>query len=187
MLKNNLVITIMLLILFVGTSILALLTAKKITTVHRTSASNPDFFITDAIYTKFTQEGKVGTKIISPQVTHLALNNSYFFIYPEMSIYLPQEEPWQISAHHGSSKQGKSQIYLWDQVQIKRMAGINNPHYDITTAALTIYPDSKFAKTEHPITIVQDNITTRALGAQADFKTGIIKLMKKIEGIFRLD
>ena len=61
--KKTILFTIVILIIFVGTSILALITAKKITTPHITSSNNSDFFMTNAAYTKFNLQGHIHNQI----------------------------------------------------------------------------------------------------------------------------
>ncbi len=183
MLKKNLYLTILLLTVFIGTSILALLTAKKVTHIEQptVSANSPDFFMTNTTYFKFSHEGNIQNQIKADKITHLDNNNTYLFEKPDILMFTPGEQPWHITANKGKSEQGKSTVYLWHNVKIVRKIGPNNPDFDITTSELTVYPDIKFAETDKPVTIIQSGNTTKAVGAKADFKTGIIKLVSKIE------
>jgi lipopolysaccharide export system protein LptC len=186
--NRNALLTIILLVIFIGTSILAVLNAKKIvTTTHPYSTTNPDFFMTSATYTKFNTEGNIQNRIETEKITHFTANNTYLFQKPKMVIYNPNEQPWYISANKGESKKGRSTVNLRDNVKIIRAAGANNSDFDITTAMLTIYPDIKFAETEQPVTIIQNGNITKAVGAKSDFKTGIVKLMSKIEALYQIN
>ncbi len=180
--KKNILFTIILLAVFTGTSILALLTAKKVTDIKYSSSTNsPDFFMTNATYTKFNLEGKIQNRIDTDKITHFTTDNIYLFDKPDMLFYTPGEQPWHVTANKGRSKQGKSKVYLWDTVKIVRAASSNNPNFDIATTALTIYPNVRFAETDQPVTIIQNDTLTKAVGAEADFKTGIVKLISKID------
>lgn len=188
--KKNILLTVIMLTAFITTSILALLTAKKITKFSVTRATpdtTPDFFMANTIYTKFNSDGQINNSIKAQAITHFPTNNVYFFQKPSMVIYQPHEKPWRISANQGKSEEGKTKVFLWDQVKIVRAAGIHNMAFDITTDVLTIYPDIKFAETKLPITIVQSGSTTQAVGAEADFKTGIIKLVSKVKSKLHLE
>ena len=183
MIKKNILLTIILLTVFIGTSILALLTAKKTTNIQQpiSSTNSPDFFMTSTIYTKFNREGNIQNQIKADKITHFTTNNLYLFEKPDMMMFTPGEQPWHITANKGKGMHGKSTIYLWDNVKIIRKIGPSNPDFDIATSCLTIYPDIKFAETEKPVTIIQTGNITKAVGAKADFKTGIIKLISKVE------
>lgn len=182
--KKNILLTIALLATFLTISTLALFIAKKFIKPHMNSANNPDFFMADALYTKFNQQGLIRTKIQTNKITHFITNNIYYFDNPIITMHTPNEQPWHITANKGKSERGKSKIYLWDNVKIIRAASANNSDFDITTSSLTVYPETKFAKTLDPITIIQDGNVTKSIGAEADFKTGSIKLLSKIKGIY---
>ncbi|EKD45732.1 MAG: hypothetical protein ACD_69C00160G0002 [uncultured bacterium] len=183
--KKTILFSIIVLIVFIGTSIIALSTAKKITTINVASSDNPDFFMTNAAYTKFNQQGYIHKQVYANKITHFATNNVYLFDNPNMIMHTPNEQPWHITASKGRSEKGKDIIHLWDNVKVTKAADINNSDFDITTSALDIYPDIKFAQTDQPITIVQSGNTTNSVGAQADFKTGIVKLLSKVEGLYQ--
>ena len=184
--KKTILFTIVILIIFVGTSILALITAKKITTPHITSSNNSDFFMTNAAYTKFNLQGHIHNQVYANKITHFADNNVYLFDNPSITMHTINEQPWHITSSKGRSEKGKDIIYLWDNVKIIRAAGINNLDFDIATSALDIYPNIKFAQTNKPITIIQSGNITKSVGAQADFKTGVIKLLSKIEALYQV-
>lgn len=184
--KKNILFTIILFATFLITSTLALLTAKKATSIHVNSANNPDFFMNNAVYSKFNHDGHINNQIHTTKITHFAANNTYLFDNPHITIYNNNEPPWQITANKGKSEEGKSIVHLWDNVKIIRTQSTNSPDFDITTNALTIYPDTKFAETKQPITIIQSGNTTKSVGAEADFKTGIVRLLSKIEAIYQI-
>ena len=184
--KKTILFSIIVLIVFIGTSIIALSTAKKITTMNVASSDNPDFFMTNAAYTKFNLQGHIHNQVYANKITHFVDNNVYLFDNPSITMHAINEQPWHITSSKGRSEKGKDIIYLWDNVKIIRAAGINNLDFDIATSALDIYPNIKFAQTNKPITIIQSGNITKSVGAQADFKTGIIKLLSKIEALYQV-
>jgi len=72
-------------------------------------------------------------------------------------------------------------------VKIIRKAGTNNSDFDIATNALTIYSDDKFAKTKLPVTIIQSSNITKAVGAELDFKTGVLKLISNMKTWYQIN
>jgi len=143
--------------------------------------------MTNTLYTKFNREGELHNCIRTKKLTHFATNNAYLFKKPRITIYNKNEKPWKITAKKGKSKNGKTEVHLHGNVKIIREAGINNTDFDIATNALTVYPDVKFAETKLPVTIVQSGNITKAVGAELDFKTGLLKLLSKIKAIYQVN
>jgi lipopolysaccharide export system protein LptC len=178
---KHLFVTIILIAIFAGVSALALLEAKKITGVHINASDAPDFFMTNATYVEFDQNGNISNQFYTTKITHFVANNNYIFDNPRMKMYNPNEQPWDITANKGRSESGKSKVYLWDNVKVTQAASPNNPDFDITTTSLTVYPDIKFAETNDPVTIIQGGSVAKAIGAKADFKSGTVSLLSNVE------
>jgi len=179
---KTLIFSILLLATFLGTSILAIFSAKKMTTnaTHTSSANSIDFFLTNAVYTKFNREGMIRNRVNTNKITHFVTDNASLFEKPNITIYNPNEQPYYITANQGKSEKGKEKIYLWDNVKIIQNNNLNNPTLDITTSAITFYPSTKIAETKEPIVIIQNGDLTEAIGAEADFQNDLIKLLSKV-------
>ncbi|MDR1056999.1 MAG: LPS export ABC transporter periplasmic protein LptC [Coxiellaceae bacterium] len=179
---KTIIFTILLLTAFIVTSIVALSSAKKMTTVptYDDSANNPDFFMTRVIYTKFNHDGEIRNTVITNKMIHFTTNNVGLFEKPQITLYNSTEEPCNIIANQGRSDKGKEKIYLWDNVKITQKVGPNNPDLNVITTALTFYPETKLAETKESVTIIQNDDITEAVGAEANFKTESIKLWSKV-------
>lgn len=179
--KKNIFFTIILLTIFSSISILALLEAKKITSIHTNATHAPDFSMTNASYVKFDQNGDISNQFYTSKITHFTTNNNYIFDNPRMKMYNTNEQPWYITANKGRSEGGKSKVYLWDNVKVTQTATPNNSDFDITTTSLTVYPNIKFAETNDPVIIIQGGSIAKATGAKADFKSGTVNLLSNVE------
>lgn len=185
--KKTIIFTILLLVVVAGSSILAIFAAQKITTPHINATQNPDFFMSNAVYTDFNSAGEIHSQIITAKITHYPIDNVYFFDQPNMLFFNPNEQPWNISANKGKSQHGKEKVLLWDNVIIHQASGPNNSETKITTSELTIQPHDKTAATTKPVTIVQGGSTMSAIGAVADFKSGKVGLLSKVRGKYKND
>lgn len=185
--KKSLLLTLILLTIFSAISTLALLAAKKITGFHPNAVNTPDFFMTNAVYVKFDQDGHISNQFYTSKITHFTTQNNYIFDNPNMKIYNANEAPWNITATKGRSEWGKSKIYLWDNVRVTQTSGTNNADFDITTTALSVYPNIKYAETNEPITIMQSGSIAKAIGAKADFKAGVVNLLSNVECQYQAD
>jgi lipopolysaccharide export system protein LptC len=179
--KKSLFFTIILLIILSTSSILALLAAKKITIAYTNSTNTPDFFMMNAIYTQFDQNGAISNKFYANKLSHFTAHNNYIFDNPSMKMHNSNEQPWDITATKGESELGKSKVHLWGNVKLVQAGGPNNSAVDITTTDLTIYPNTKTAETNDPITIIQNGSIAKAIGAKTDFKAGVVNFLSNVE------
>jgi len=178
---KNIFITIVLLAIFSSVSILALLEAKKITDGHTNAVDAPDFFMTNATYVQFDQNGNISNQFYTSKIIHFTANNNYTFDNPRMKMYNTNEQPWDITANKGRSEGGKSKVYFWDNVKVVQTASPGTTDFDITTTSLTVYPSIKFAETSDPVIIIQGESIAKAIGAKADFKSGTVSLLSNVE------
>lgn len=183
--KKTLFFTIILLAVVSISSILAILSAQKITIPHINNANSPDFFMSNAVYTDFDQSGEIHSQISTTKITHFPTDDAYFFDKPNMLIFNPNEQPWNITANKGKSQHGKEKVLLWDNVTVHQPAGPKNAETIITTSELTISPKNKTASTDKPVTITQGGSTMSATGAVADFKAGTVGLLSKVKGKYK--
>jgi lipopolysaccharide export system protein LptC len=179
--KKTLFLTVILLVVFSTISIVAVRVAKKITTSRTNNANTPDFLINHAVYVQFDKNGNISNKFHTDKIIHFTDHNNYVFENPSIKLHNPDEQPWSITANKGRSVEGKSKIYLWDNVKVTQTSGENNPSFDISTEALTFYLDIKFAETNEPITVIQSGSVIKAMGAKANFKSGIVELLSDVE------
>lgn len=183
--KTILLSTVMFVIVIIS-SWLAFVDAKKIAQPHLENAETPDFFMTNAVYLKMDESGQVRNQITATKLIHYSVGNTYFFDDPRMKLISDNKEPWYASANKGKSGNGKEKVNLWDHVVIHQAAGPNNLDLMITTEALTIYPDIKTAETNLPVTIQQAGSVVNSVGAKADFKTGLVKLLSRVKGEYKI-
>ncbi len=184
---KNIITTVLLISILIITSLLAIKSTKKITATDVAHNNNPDFFILQATYTKFNDEGILSSQIYADKITHFDLNNVFWFEHPTITINNSPHQPWKITAKHGKSEGGKAKVYLWNNVTISRELSNLDPKLNITTPSLEFYPETNLANTKEAITIMENSNTIKALGATADFKTGIIKLLSKIESWYKIE
>jgi LPS export ABC transporter protein LptC len=183
--KKNILLTLILIIIFASVSILAIIETKKIIHVHVNAINAPDFAMTNAIYTKFDQNGNISDQFYTTRITHFITNNNYIFDNPRIKMYNNKEQPWEITADKGKSEGGKSKIYLWNNVKLIQAStsnsGSHKPTFEIYTTSLTLYPTAKLAETNDYVTIIQGDSIIKSLGAKADFKSGTLNLLSTVE------
>lgn len=175
-------LTIVLLVAISIGSIFALISAQKISTPQISSQNQPDYYMLDAKYTDYDQNGDIHSQISTSKITHFVTEDSYLFDNPIMIIFNQEQKPWSITSNKGKSEHGKEKVFLWDNVVIHQDAGPKNAPTTITTSELTIFPKTKTATTDKAVNITQGGSSITAVGANADFKTGVVNLLSQVQG-----
>jgi LPS export ABC transporter protein LptC len=167
-------------------SIVGVYNASKMIAVQESVKNDQDFFMVDAIYTKFNDVGEVSSKIYAEKITHMVEKDIFYFEAPKIVINSKEEQPWRINSRKAKSERGKEKISLWGGVTINRKGDEQHPNLQISTNSMQYYPQQKIANTDDVVKILENNNTIEAVGATIDFKTAIIKLLSKVRAIYKL-
>ncbi len=172
------------LISITGISIWIILSNNHVSQLS-TSGEILDGFMTQAYYTQYdARTGKIHTQIYSPKMTHYNRNNTSYFSQPHLLLYANNNSNWQVSAKYGKATYDGEKVEVWDQVEIHQPTYLNRPEIRIITDGASIYPHLYYAKTQLPVVITRANASVQGRGMQANFKTGIFKLLSQVKGIY---
>lgn len=180
-------------ILFLGVSLSFYLfnTIETKPNFPKAYSSNPvDWQAQNIVTTQYDQQGMLASELISPQVIHLAKANIAILTQPQLKLFDPQKQPWNITAKEARVTDGKGEkIELLNGVVMHQERGPNNNEETITTAELTVFPQQQLAETRKPIRLQEkgnDGALTivNAVGATINKKTGIIRLLANIRGYY---
>lgn len=149
---------------------------------EQTLIAHPDGYMTNATYQDYNSQGELHALLNTPKMTHYPDNDTTQFLAPDVMMYTSQQVPWHITAEHGQSKQGTEKVLLWGNVIIHQPYRPGFPETTIKTSQITVYPDEQYAHTKKAVTIKRPGSTTDAIGLDADFKTGIFKLLSNSRG-----
>jgi lipopolysaccharide export system protein LptC len=142
----------------------------------------PDAFMQDVVATIFNKEGNPSLKLSTPKMIHYPADNLTHIVTPHVTVYRKSPEPWYIDSDYANAKNGTEEILFWSNVHIQHPSDIENPTTSLKTASLTIFPEQQLASTQDPVTFIQPDTTVHAVGMQANFDTGTIKLLSKAKG-----
>jgi lipopolysaccharide export system protein LptC len=142
----------------------------------------PDAFMENVTALMMNKEGMPSLKIVTPKLTHYTDNDTSNFLTPKLTIYRQSPEPWYITSQYGKSTQGMTNVFFWQHVNIQHAADVSSPETLIKTPTLLVHPNDRTAETKDWITLIQPNTTIKAVGMQANMKTGDIKLLSQVRG-----
>lgn len=146
--------------------------------------SNYNAFMMDVSYTDFNDKGLLHSHSTSPKILRFEKNNLAFVDAPNITIYTNDGIRWDISAQHGESLEDGKKFFLWGNVKLHQPSQLSHPETTITTHEITFYPKTSFARTNKMATLIRPDATITGVGATADFKTGIFKLLSQSEGVY---
>ncbi len=182
--KKLIFLTIALLLAAGVTTWFALQIVKNTDKQYSSQSHNPDGIAIEVTYKEMDKNGLVANIIYTPKVTHYPYQNSSIFLKPDIIITNPNKQPWHITADHGNSKYGTKIVNLVGNVKLHQKPGPNNKELTINTTKATIYIQTKFVKTNQPVTILQPGSTITAVGATADLNKKIVNLLSHVKEIY---
>ena len=172
-------------------SIVGIYNASKMIAVQESMSNDQDFFMVDAVYTKFDSIGEVSSKVYAKKIIHTVEKDTFYFEAPTIVINSKEgsakgKQPWRINSRKAKSERGEEKISLWDGVTISKKGDEKHPNLHVSMNSMQYYPQLKFANTNDVVEILENNNTIAAVGAAIDFKTAIIKLLSKVRAVYRL-
>lgn len=159
------------------------------TAVVKQNQHKPNVFIYNLHSTSFNKEGKVATKLHTPEMSYNSFKKYSTLESPKITVYKAKTAPWHITASSAEIINGNAIYKLIGDVKLHQGQGVKTLAMTIKTPELTIYPDKGIAETFHHITFTQinkdnSNITINSIGARANQKTGDVKLFSHAQGVY---
>ncbi|MHB1947914.1 MAG: LPS export ABC transporter periplasmic protein LptC [Gammaproteobacteria bacterium] len=164
----------------VGLSCWSIFLSSQTPVVTAQSAPDqPDAFMEEIVATIMNKQGTPKLKIETPKMVHYANDDTTELTKPHVVIYRQSPQPWHIHANHAKATLGTTEIKFWENVIIHHLADEENPLTTMHTAALTILPEEKVAKTAEAVTMRQPNAKIDAVGMLANWEEGTVKLLSQ--------
>ena len=140
----------------------------------------PDYFMEGLEITSMNEKGEPRSLLVSDKLIHYADDGSTELNTPVMTLYNDIGKPWVVKAHRGWVSADHDLILLSGKVTIDRASGPNNRPVQLFTERLRIHPDSDFAETDQPVTMVSNKRRTSATGMRAYVRDGQLQLLNKV-------
>jgi lipopolysaccharide export system protein LptC len=160
-----------------------LLFNKMFLSRYQARGVSPDFYMENAIYTQYDEDGSIHSQIHTPKVTHYTRDDFYSFNTPVIRVIdNKNRDTWEITAAHGESRKEGSILILVGQVKIERKGTRDGDEMIITTDHLSFYPHSRIAETDAPVSVAEGKSTMQGVGAVANLKEGSFKILSQVAG-----
>ncbi len=147
-------------------------------TSHTEISTKADFYLINDVSTQFDEQGLLDTSVSSQRVLHNPGNHSIDLTNPVFQLYTAGEHQWDVSAKVGVLFQHEDRAELIQQVVIANTDRTTS----LKTPSLTIFPEKRQAQTDKPVTLLNSNGFTRAIGMKADLEKKEIALLNHVRG-----
>jgi len=141
--------------------------------------SNPDYIMEDfSAYSVYHISG-VHQKLFAEKLLHFVANDTTYLEQPRLVNSKTGKPEMRIRADRARMF-GDEDIYLNGNVKVVRYDE-GGEETTMVTSSLHINPDDDIAKTNEPVTIIQDNTIINAVGMEIDNGAQIIHLLSEVK------
>lgn len=150
-----------------------------------------DLLLDGAVISQFRPDGSLHYRLHAERIAHYPAREQTTLIEPRLRLDRGQAAPWEMSARQGRIL-GRSGLLLpagseadpaprTEQVQLEEEVRIfrqrSPDHFiDLTTSALTLFPEHEYAETRRPVIIETEAGRTTAANLEADLARGRLLL-----------
>lgn len=140
-----------------------------------------DFFIKESHTRVFNASGSLEQLFSTPRLAHFPERAFSELSSPHIEIYGSDGSRITSDADKGILPDDRSKTLLLGDVRVKDKASSGVTTL-VNTEKLALYPESKVAETDQPVTIISDNVRYDAVGMKASFETHKLTLLSNVQG-----
>ena len=153
---------------------------------NKNKVANLDSYMLNAHYSQFDSRGNLHFQLSSEKMNHYHSHDAAYFTKPHLYGFTKEGIPWTVDADFAQTTQGTHKIFFWQNVVLVQLS---YPHHSavtqIKTSSLNVYPYHSYAETTSPVILTRENSTANGTGMQADFKSGIMKLLTQTKTTYQ--
>ena len=182
--NRNSLLLVLLLLTLVGAgywsydSGLNIVPQKKATEIRK----NADYYLLNAEITQYDPHGQLDYTLTARAITHYPHNDTTLIQRPHLENLSDPDKPVVADALNGKMLPGNQDIELWDNVVMTETTRATGKQQRMDTDFLTIYSEKALATTDKPVLITSPTGTTRAIGMDAYYQQGLVKLKSRVRG-----
>ncbi|MGB0466327.1 MAG: LPS export ABC transporter periplasmic protein LptC [Pontibacterium sp.] len=163
---------------------LALTPGERRGTTPEALLQGQDYFALNTQTRIYNEQGNLSQQLDSPRLDHYPQQAINVFQTPEILLTDEDGSTTHINALKGTLPDTQSKVILAGNVRVQDNA-ISGLKTDISTERLTLYPETKFAETTEPVTIISDKVRYDAVGMKASLKARTLQLLSNVQGLHK--
>ena len=149
--------------------------------IFTASVEGPDHFMENFTSTTLNKAGVPLHQLKAVKLTHYPNEKHSELHDPVMTFFKEDNSVWVASAKKGRILDDGEEVFLQDDVNIKR-PGKEASAITINTRDLRILPNEDFAETSNTVVMQQNENTVTAIGMQAHFGRGVVDFLSDVRG-----
>lgn len=142
----------------------------------------PDYYLINTSSHRYDENGALEVELLSEQVTHYPVPDEARLKQPFITLYNKGEPSWTVEADSGVVSDGGDTINFIQKVLIKS----NDQLMSLRTPTMTVSPHRQIAYTDKPVTLVNPEGFTRAVGMQANLTSNSVTLLNDVKGQYHV-
>jgi len=134
------------------------------------SQGQPDHTINGLRATTLDENGRPHRRLVAREARHYPDNAGSELDEPRLTLFPETGPPWLLKSERGWVSEKAEEVILRGDVHLDREASRENPPWQVETQVVFIWPNDKYARTEHPLRAVSGpNWLNSASGGEAWF------------------
>jgi lipopolysaccharide export system protein LptC len=146
---------------------------------EKDTRSNPDYVMEDFSAYSVDHISGARQKLFAEKMLHYVANETTYLEQPRLINSKTGTPEMRVRADRANMS-GDEDIYLNGNVKVVRYDE-GGEETTMVTSSLHIIPDNDIAKTNEPVTIIQDNTIINAVGMEIDNDAQIIHLLSEVK------
>lgn len=139
--------------------------------------NEPDYIIEQFSVVRMGKDGKPSYIVSGDKLVHRPIDDASEIERPVVRNLSSTHPPLDMKADHARVDENNSRVQLQGNVQIDRAAQGKGQAMQMTTQALTVYPDEDRMETRQAVQIVQGGATATGAGMKANNATRQVELL----------
>lgn len=148
---------------------------------------DPDYIMENFSSSLMDSSGRLNYRLRAVRLAHYPDDDSTEIEQPVVVVYRDQVKIWRIESERGISKGSGGQILLAGKVDLRRLESSREGPMQVHTSDVTIYPDRDLGQTSQPVSIVNKQGETRAVGMRIHIKEERLELLSNVKSIYETD
>lgn len=140
----------------------------------------PDYYVEQALLTRYGPDGRLLQTVNSPQVTHYPDSDLVLFNEPLVHHHSEQGLIWRLTARYAEYRANR-EIYLENQVQITPLNPDSVYLPEFTTERLWLNTLDHTGRTPDPVLFSSPGGQTQGDGLEIDLNTGLATLLRQVK------
>lgn len=137
----------------------------------------------DFTSTSMGPDGQPRYRLTGTRMVHYPDNDALKITAPHIIFYRQASPRWDVVAERALTTSTGEEVYLLGEVVIRQFGvGPKTTAMKILTWDVRVEPETKFAETRQPVTLLNRFGETDAVGARAYLQEGRIELLSQVRG-----